>query len=76
MLTFRIVGQTVDIQALTRFMKQLEASPWIENVTLAKTEIVTLQPQNKEATEFTLDMRLQKPDSAVIHRVPLSIAVR
>jgi Tfp pilus assembly protein PilN len=75
-LSFRIVGQTVDIQALTRFMKQLEASPWIEQVTLAKTEQVTLQPFNRDATEFTLDMKLQKPDSAFIRRVPLSVAVR
>jgi len=75
-LRFRIVGQTVDIQALTRFMKQLEASPWIEGVQLAKTDIVLLQPLNKEATEFTLDMKLQKPDPAMIRRVPLSLAVR
>ncbi len=75
-LSFRIVGQTVDIQALTRFMKQLEASPWIERVTLAKTEAVMAQPFNKEATEFTLDMQLQRPDSAAIRRVPLTVAVR
>lgn len=75
-LTFRIIGQTVDIQAMTRFVRQLEASPWIENVQLAKTDLVMLQPGNKEATEFTIDMKLQKPDSAVIHRVPLRILVR
>jgi len=72
-LTFRIVGQTVDYQALTRFMKQLEASPWIEQVKLTKTELVMAQPTNKEATEFTLEMQLQKPDSAVIRRVPINV---
>lgn len=75
-LTFRIIGQTVDIQAMTRFVRQLEASPWIENVQLAKTDLVTLQPGNTEATEFTIDMKLQQPDSAVIRRVPLKILVR
>jgi Tfp pilus assembly protein PilN len=75
-LTFRIVGQTVDIQALTRFMKQLEASPWIEGVQLVRTDMILVQPANKEATEFTLDMKLQKPDAALIRRIPLSIAVR
>jgi Tfp pilus assembly protein PilN len=75
-LSFRIIGQTVDIQAMTRFLRQLEASPWIEGVQLAKTDLVNLQPGNKEATEFTIDMKLQKPDSAVIHRVPLKILVR
>lgn len=75
-LTFRIIGQTVDIQAMTRFVRQLEASPWIEAVNLTKTDLVQLQPGNKEATEFTLDMKLQKPDSAVVRLVPLRILVR
>jgi Tfp pilus assembly protein PilN len=77
-LTWRLVGQTVDIQALTRFMKALEASPWIENVTLFKSDMVQVQGPSgaKEATEFTLDMKLQKPDSTMIRRVPLRIAVR
>jgi Tfp pilus assembly protein PilN len=75
-LSFRIVGQTIDIQALTRFITQLEASPWIENVVLVKTENTTVQPGNKDAIEFTLDMKLQKADSSAIRRVPLSVAVR
>jgi Tfp pilus assembly protein PilN len=75
-LSWRIVGQTIDIQALTRFITQLEASPWIENVVLVKTDNVLVQPGNKEAIEFTLDMKQQKPDSSVIRKVPLSVAVR
>lgn len=73
-IAFRIIGVTVDIQALTRFMKQLEASPFIENVQLVRTDPV--QVQSKEATSFTLDMKLQQPDSTAIRRVPVSIAVR
>jgi Tfp pilus assembly protein PilN len=77
-LTFRVVGLTVDIQALTRFMKQLEASPWIEDVQLAKSDLVQVASASgpKDATEFTLDMKFQKADSAFVHRVPLRIAVR
>jgi Tfp pilus assembly protein PilN len=75
-LSFRIVGQTIDIQALTRFITQLEASPWIENVVLVKTENTVVQPGNKDAIEFTLDMKLQKADSSAIRKVPLSVAVR
>jgi Tfp pilus assembly protein PilN len=77
-LTFRIVGLTVDIQALTRFMKALEASPWIEDVQLVKSDLVqVVSPSGpKDATEFTLDMKFQKADSAFVHRVPLRIAVR
>lgn len=75
-LSWRIVGQTIDIQALTRFITQLEASPWIENVVLVKSDNVQVQPGNKEAIEFTLDMKMQKADSSVIRKVPLSVAVR
>jgi hypothetical protein len=75
-LSFRIVGQTIDIQALTRFITQLEASPWIENVVLVRTENKTVQPGNKDAIEFTLDMKQQKADSSVIRKVPLSVSVR
>ena len=77
-ITFRVVGLTVDIQALTRFMKQLEASPWIEDVQLTKSDLVQVASKDgpKEATEFTLDMKLQKADAAFIRRVPLRIAVR
>ena len=77
-LTFRLVGQTVDIQSLARFMKLLEASPWIEDVQLVKSDLVQVASLNgpKEATEFTLDMKFQKADSTFIHRVPLRIAVR
>jgi Tfp pilus assembly protein PilN len=39
-LKFRIVGHTVDIQALTRFMKSLEASPFIQNVQLSRSDLV------------------------------------
>ncbi|MEI6813285.1 MAG: PilN domain-containing protein [bacterium] len=66
----RIVGQTVDVQAITRFWKQLEASPYLQDVQLVKTEVVSLQPSGKEATQFTLEMRWQQPDSSAIRRAP------
>ena len=31
-ITFQIDGRTVDYQAYTQFLRQLEASPWISNV--------------------------------------------
>jgi len=71
---FRIVGQTVDIQALTRFMKLLEASPFIENVTLVRSSIVVAD--GKDVTEFQLDASYQAPDPSVIKTVPVSLSVR
>jgi Tfp pilus assembly protein PilN len=73
-LRMRIVGNTVDIQALTRFMKDLEASPFVRNVTLNKSDLVIVD--GKEVTQFQLDCEYQAPDPAAIRTVPVSLEVR
>ena len=73
-MKFHMVGNTVDIQALTRFMKDLEASPFVQNVQLVKTSIV--QQDGKEVTEFQLDAEYQTPEPGVIRTVPVSLSVR
>lgn len=70
----RVVGNTVDIQALTRFMTQLESSPFLEKVQLAKSE--RANDNGKEVTQFQLDMLYSRPDPALMRRVPLAISVR
>jgi type IV pilus assembly protein PilN len=71
-LKFRIVGHTVDIQALTRFMKSLEASPFIQNVQLSRSDLV--QAEGKEVTEFTLEAETQAPPPFAIKTVPLIVS--
>lgn len=71
---FRIVGNTVDLQALTRFMKLLEASPFITDVQLVKSSLIIVE--NKEITEFQLDAAYEAPDRSVIRTVPFSLSVR
>src|SRR5919202_3883507 len=71
---FRIVGNTVDLQALARFMKLLEGSPFIENVQLAKSSVILVD--GKEVTEFQLDASYQTPDSSAIKMLPVSLSVR
>ncbi len=70
----RIVGNTVDIQALTRFMRVLESSPFIENVQLVKSSLT--QADGKQVTEFQLDASYQPPDPSAITVVPVSLSVR
>ena len=74
LMRFRVVGQTVDIQALTRFMKLLEASPFIQGVQLAKSEMAMFD--GKEVTEFILDAQYERPDSSMIVTAPVSVSVR
>lgn len=68
---FRIVGHTVDIQALTLFMKTLETSPFIQNVQLTRSDMVT--SEGKEVTEFTLEAESQVPPSFLIKSVSLAV---
>ncbi|MFL5479432.1 MAG: PilN domain-containing protein [Gemmatimonadaceae bacterium] len=69
---FKIIGHTVDIQALTRFMKSLEASPFIQNVQLKQSDLV--QAEGKEVTEFTLQAETQPPPPFAVKTVPLIVS--
>jgi Tfp pilus assembly protein PilN len=71
---FKIVGETVDIQALTRFMKLLEASPFIQDVQLERSGLMIVD--NKEVTQFQLSAGYQTPDSSAIRTVPVTLSVR
>jgi Tfp pilus assembly protein PilN len=71
-IKFRVVGHTVDIQALTRFMKSLEASPFIQNVQLTRSDLV--QNEGKEVTEFSLEAETQVPPAFAIKTVPLIVS--
>jgi len=73
-IQIRIVGRTVDIQALTRFMKDLAASPFLTNVQLEKSELAI--DQGKEVTQFQLTVGYRRPDSTVVNRVPLNLSGR
>ncbi|HJR63479.1 MAG TPA: PilN domain-containing protein [Gemmatimonadaceae bacterium] len=73
-IQFRIVGNTVDMQALTRFMRVLEASAFIEQVQLVKSSLVIVE--GKEVTEFQLDASYENPDPSAIRTTPFSLSVR
>jgi Tfp pilus assembly protein PilN len=65
----RITGKTVDIQAMTRFISQLEDSPFLSNVYLERTT-----PNIEAGTEtfsFQLIINYTRPDSMAIRRLPL-----
>lgn len=71
-ISVRVTGRTVDIQALTRFMKDLEASPFLSNVAL--DEVKTAVDQGKEVTQFQLTIGYTRPDTLLLHRVPLTLS--
>lgn len=73
-IAMRILAYTVDLQAVTIFMKNLEASPFLENVVLSSSESATVN--GMDVHQFQIDLLYQQPDSTAIRTVPLSIAVR
>jgi Tfp pilus assembly protein PilN len=73
-LQFQINGRTVDIQAYTRFLRQLEASPWISDVTPMQAQ--TVVEKERAVTAFTSRATFAQADSAYIRTVPMSQSVR
>jgi Tfp pilus assembly protein PilN len=73
-LKFQVNGRTVDYQAFTQFLRQLEASPWIENVQTLKSE--TVVENQRPVTSFQITALFAEADSAYIRTVPLAQSVR
>jgi Tfp pilus assembly protein PilN len=71
---FEINGRTVDIQAYTRFLRNLEASPWITDVTPVSAQ--TVVEQERAVTAFTIRATYRQADSAYVRTVPLNQSVR
>jgi Tfp pilus assembly protein PilN len=73
-VTFQLNGRTIDIQAYTRFLRQLEASPWIENVTPVSAQ--TVVEKDRPVTAFSIRATFSRADSAYIRTAPFSQSVR
>jgi Tfp pilus assembly protein PilN len=72
-LMFQINGRTIDIQAYTRFLRQLEASPWITDVVPVQAQ--TVVEKERPVTAFTIRATYNRADSAYIRTAPFSQSV-
>jgi Tfp pilus assembly protein PilN len=72
-LSFQINGRTMDIQAYTRFLRQLEASPWIVDVVPVSAQ--TIVEKERPVTAFTIRASYNKADSAYIRTAPFSQSI-
>ena len=72
--TFTIQGKTAgEAQAVTRFMRNLEDSPFVEGVTLVSSAMVS--DQGRDLTSFTLTARYQVPPPSILTMEPLAASV-
>ena len=69
----QITGRTVDIQGYTRFMRQLEESPWLGNVTAVSA--TTVVEQGRAVTAFVLKATFMRPDASQVQTVPVAVSV-
>lgn len=71
---FRITGRTVDIQALTRYMRDLAQSPFVGAVKMDRADPGV--DQGKDVYEFVLTLNYRRPDTLMLRRIPLVVTVR
>lgn len=69
-IRMQLVGRTVDVQAYTKFMTNLEDSPFIEAVTLMNA-VPTPAEAGREVHQFTLTLTYTRPDPRLLRLVPL-----
>ena len=73
-VTINLQGQTVDLEAITHFMRQLEMSPFLSDIKLGKSQLSLVD--RREVTTFSLQANYVRVDSgSVIRRVPLAASV-
>lgn len=69
----QLTGRTVDIQGYTRFMRELENSPWLGNVTAISAN--TVVEQGRAVTAFVLNATYSKPPVDRVQTVPVAESV-
>jgi Tfp pilus assembly protein PilN len=69
----QLTGRTEDIQGYTRFMRQLEDSPWLANITAVSAN--TVVEQGRAVTAFVLTATYSKPPVERIQTVPVAESV-
>ncbi len=73
-VTFNIAGRTGDINAYTRFLRNLSNSPWITNVRAGQTSQIL--EDERPVQEFSITAAFQQADSAFIRIAPLQETLR
>ena len=60
----QITGKSADIQAITRFVRNLEESPFLENATQTSTAIVN--ERGRDVYTYVLNVKYQQPDTTLL----------
>lgn len=69
----QLQGMTVDMQAFTRFMRNLEESPFLQGVSPVSTGLVS--EQGRDVITFVVNVWYQVPDSTLLTMQPLGASL-
>lgn len=70
---FQVTGKSADIQAVTRFVRNLEESPFLQNATAVSTAVV--REQEHDVFTFVINVAYQQPDTTILTMQPLAASL-
>ncbi|MFI5206901.1 MAG: PilN domain-containing protein [Gemmatimonadales bacterium] len=68
-----IHGKSADIQAITRFVRNLEESPFLQGATQVSTTVVT--ERGRDVYDYVLAVKYQQPDTNILTLQPLAASL-
>lgn len=72
-VSLQIHGKSADIQAITRFVRNLEESPFLQGATQVSTTVVT--ERGRDVFDYILTVSYQQPDSTTLTMQPLAASL-
>lgn len=72
-VAIQLMGKSADIQAITRFVRNLEESPFLEQATQVSTNVMT--EQGRDVFSYVINVRYQQPDSSILAMQPLAASL-
>lgn len=69
----QLTGKSADIQAITRFVRNLEESPFLEQATQVTTTVVN--EQGRDVYQYVLNVQYQQPDTTLLTMQPLAASL-
>lgn len=72
-LNIQITGKSGDIQAVTRFVRTLEESPFLEQATQVSTAVVN--ENGRDVYSYVIRAKYQQPDSSLLTMEPLAASL-
>jgi len=72
-VAFQLTGKSADIQAVTRFVRNLEESPFLQNATAVSTAVV--REEEHDVFTYVINVAYQQPDTTILTMQPLAASL-